>query len=547
MIGRFSHRPEKARRPGGLRVALVLCVGLIALSTGSVLAARLLPMELAQFPKRLGYWRTILPFGSEAVDDPTDRAFDEIAELITLVREVRLALDRNPGQRQALIDLRNAFLKLDIEEAMENHPFFFTKPTGERAMRIKGTWKKPEYVLELGNVELYPAPPPQLGNVAGEISFSENRFVPGSIKMRSHARIDMGPLLFRELLDSWEVFNHQMAQSRILEEDWLSDVAIPEGPLGPDVDSADMQAYAQWRSSFPETAELLEEFAVVDDVVTLPPMETFGDATWFNLRVRVNREAFARIYPKTYIELKFFFERVTWSATFKTKAGGEFFHLGYDAKTSTFWVKELLKNGGVAVTDGLGGLTGVVLSPVDVDRFDYTVDIDAHVDFYGLNLYFDKFPLDCKYIGPEDWSVDRRQAEFAVRYHRPPTVRVSGAYYNFIPTWLIDMLIPGSLEERFSRFFDLMARGNGGDGVMSLIDFEEAGGRHRIGGELSLELPYQLISPVAKWVLEREWAELTERPDPQARRLYDDLRIAILHDFQRIDPRKEPGKLYPGK
>ncbi|MCB0218589.1 MAG: hypothetical protein KDH09_02760 [Chrysiogenetes bacterium] len=547
MSKRFQRRPGRARRPSGLRVSLLACALALCLPAAGALARRTMPQELARFPERLGYWRTILPFGSEAPGDPTDRAFDEIEELISLVREMRLALDRNPEQTKALIDLRNAFIKLDLDEVMENHPYFFTKPTGERAMRIVGTWKKPEYEIQLGDVELYPAPPPQMGNLAGEISFSRNRFIPESIKMRSHARLDLGPLLFRELLDSWAVFNYQMAQSRIRAEKWAAKVKIPGDALGPNVDEGDREAYGQWMASFPKTARLLREFAVVDDVVTFPPTETFGDATWFNLNLHMDTEAFSRIYPKTYIELKFFFERVTWSGAFRTKDGGEFLQLGYNAATRSFWVKMLLKDGGIAVTDGLGSPTGRVLSPVEVNDLEYTVGINAHVDFYGLDLDIRGFPLDCKYIGPQDWSVDARQAEFAVRYHRPPTVKVSGAYYNLFPTWFIDMIIPGTLEERFTTFFTLMARGNGGDGVMSLIDFEEAHGQHRMAGELSLELPYQIISPVAKWVIEREWAELTERPDPQARRLLDDLRLAILEDFQRIDPRKEPGKYYPGK
>ena len=51
-----------------------------------------------------------------------------------------------------------------------------------------------------------------------------------------------------------------------------------------------------------------------------------------------------------------------------------------------------------------------------------------------------------------------------------PKVRVHGSAFGVLPTWAIDVVIPGNMEELTRSFFHVVTRGNGGKGMVIRAD-----------------------------------------------------------------------------
>ena len=61
---------------------------------------------------------------------------------------------------------------------------------------------------------------------------------------------------------------------------------------------------------------------------------------------------------------------------------------------------------------------------------------------------------------------------------QPPTVAVSGSAYGFLPTWAIDVVIPGNMEELTREFLTTACQGDDGRGLRLALHSRQAGGKN---------------------------------------------------------------------
>lgn len=66
-------------------------------------------------------------------------------------------------------------------------------------------------------------------------------------------------------------------------------------------------------------------------------------------------------------------------------------------------------------------------------------------------------------------------ADLVTTITRPPVVAVSGSAYGFLPTWAIDVVIPGNIEELTREFLTTACTGNDGRGITLGLQARQAG------------------------------------------------------------------------
>ena len=103
-----------------------------------------------------------------------------------------------------------------------------------------------------------------------------------------------------------------------------------------------------------------------------------------------------------------------------------------------------------------------------------------------------------------------------------PKIEVHGAFLYLIPYWLIDLLIPGTLETLIAQAFEDAVTGNNGQGFNFDLIFDEDNNYHNVSLNSSIEIPHKLLQAILKI----EEPEQTHKP-----RLYQTLRRNIREDF----------------
>ncbi len=93
-------------------------------------------------------------------------------------------------------------------------------------------------------------------------------------------------------------------------------------------------------------------------------------------------------------------------------------------------------------------------------------EVDALVNFSGLVFEIGDIQLYTRYR--------RRKGKISVDtlfQEKPKIAEVSGAAYGFVPSWLIDVVIPGNLQEMIDGFINAAAEGKDGDGTQVQVSF----------------------------------------------------------------------------
>ncbi|MEW6777798.1 MAG: hypothetical protein AB1405_15985, partial [Bdellovibrionota bacterium] len=446
-------------------------------------------------------------------------------------------LARQPETQQALKDLKHNLVRLDLDRIFEGSPPFFQNPNGERVFRIVGALRNGRYELATGDVPFEAPGSPRMGDVGAEIALSRNPILPDLVRVRTEGMVHLGPLLHRELLESWEVFHHVLASRRAKDDQrWLGRVRLPPKAAGPGMELDDMEILSEWAGTFPAVADKVAGFLTVEDILGKSRSNEGGPVP-VHLAAHVDRDALGDLYPEDFQDLRLFVDRVSFSTDVLLENGARLARFSYSGEDHRVETSFLLQDGGFAVFDAAGYPLGEVVYPTKVSELSYNVVTNLVFNFYGLKIFMDGIKLKCHFIGPPDWEAPSRLAVFSVEFNEPPRVKAEGALFYVLPKGFLDVFIPGTIESLLDTFFRQFTSANRGRGFMTELKFEEFSGEHRLSGLLSFEIPYRILAPLVQDIIQREWADTAGRSESRPKRLLADLRKAVREDFAKIDPR----------
>lgn len=520
----------------GIIVSVSVCALLLLGGAGG--SVRLSPEQIVRKHPELAFWRVGLPYGSEEGTEPAPRAFKEIGTFLSMTDSMREAVERQSANFAELIEVRDDLLRLDFEDFFErDHPLFFTKRTGERAIRVEGLWNDADqYDLFIGNLPFDQKRAVRMGNLQAEFSVKYSATNEDAVVLYTGGHFDMGTMQYREMLESWQVLQTQMDRNRIFTEQWDKRVELDGVGLGDGLDEDDIEVLSQIYASIPNVIGIVSKFMTVEDVVDLAKAVNGEDITELNWTLRLDMDRFKDHYPETLGELELLLERVSFTTELRTESGGSLGRISYNHENKELAIHMLLQDGGVVVYDVAGIPTPETVNPATIKSLNYVAETNAEAHMLGLRFYIKELPIEVSYRAASDWNADKRVSKLRMQFRNPPKVELEGAFLYIFPSGMVNLFF-GVVDDA-DEFFAGMANGNDRAGALLDLEFMESMGYHRLHGELTAEIPYKAISPIAREMIQREWADIGSPSSEESLRLLDDLRLALRKDFNQMDPRK---------
>ncbi len=131
-----------------------------------------------------------------------------------------------------------------------------------------------------------------------------------------------------------------------------------------------------------------------------------------------------------------------------------------DSKNRSIVWSLYTKDGKIVPFDGKGRPAfDQAFSLAKVNRYTFYGIMNARLYIYGLKFNTKSV------ITRADYRRKGRNASFRLHVTRIPKPSVSGRFYHVLPTWLIDIGIPGNIEELAGKMATLMQKGNNGKGT----------------------------------------------------------------------------------
>jgi hypothetical protein len=231
---------------------------------------------------------------------------------------------------------------------------------------------------------------------------------------------------------------------------------IADNPrLGPE----DVEAMGVFAEAFPAFYAHLREMYRVDDVLVWDPL---GNAPYRQLRfmLGVRREAMKESYPA----LLKFFEGLGPLARGQIdvldEKGRTLFGFRFSTQDLAVELRAFVREGRILPVDG-----GVVLVDEGVDLRE--VKTSRHTLHGAFSFDMNGITTDIRDLDAK--VVYERKADESMELHyaldKEPVVQVSGSAFGVVPTWAIDAVIPGNMEDLTREFLRTVTRGNDGKGL----------------------------------------------------------------------------------
>jgi hypothetical protein len=229
--------------------------------------------------------------------------------------------------------------------------------------------------------------------------------------------------------------------------------------LGPE----DVEGLAVFYECYPRLYEHLKELYRVDDILIWDPL---GNLPYRQIRlvVSIRREVAKETYPDLYEFLDALGPLARGRIDVLDDKGRTLFGLRFNTKDLQVELDAFVKDGMLLPADGGNVLVG---EPVDIRKVTlskHRVRCSFAADVNGIVTEVRDLDLDATYRRGARDAVDLDLAMSG-----EPAVSVSGSAFGIVPTWAIDVFIPGNLQELTRAFFRTLAKGNDGRGLRTFV------------------------------------------------------------------------------
>ncbi|ETR72756.1 MAG: hypothetical protein OMM_01473 [Candidatus Magnetoglobus multicellularis str. Araruama] len=96
--------------------------------------------------------------------------------------------------------------------------------------------------------------------------------------------------------------------------------------------------------------------------------------------------------------------------------------------------------------------------PTKVKDYNFSMNMDIFFNIYGIRFQTDNVKVACHY------ESRNQHGKVLFKLKEIPPTQVSGRAYHIVPTWFIDIMIPGNIDQLIENFCKVLLSANNSDG-----------------------------------------------------------------------------------
>jgi hypothetical protein len=400
-----------------------------------------------------------------------------LQQSLTVFRSLLYGLEIDEQTSTFLSDVRGSLDAFDLSGFHESLP---ERDGAWRRLRVYGKQKGKRFVVRQGRgVDCRVGPNGALGSTLGDLGV-ELRAKPvtapdGNVNylLRGELGLGVGPV-------GWNALTASLGEaSRLLAsggrgQDSDSQARPSQGTIDrlrsshPTLRGEDLESLAVLWESFPRVGNVFHSFMRAEDVMVFDPK---GDGSYQQLRLaaRLRVDLLEDAYPELAEFLEDLGSLAQLQMVWVDPQGRQLARLSFASKSLRLSFSCFVSEGRLLPVDN-----GVVITAEEPAvlgqpfRFKALVDVSSEINgittrVHGLEV---------------DWTHTRTRegADLSARITKTPKVTTSGRAFGFIPTWAIDVMIPGNIEELTREFLSTACNGNEGQGMALDVRARQAPG-----------------------------------------------------------------------
>jgi len=290
-----------------------------------------------------------------------------------------------------------------------------------------------------------------------------------------------------------------------------------------------LQVLGGFALEFPDLFKTITHFFEIENIVSsITPNQDGSQIVDF--RIRINRQAFARIYPEIGAVMDVLKGMVYFNGRVFDDQDRLMGMVEFDSAEDLFILQCRVLRGLLLPLDGsrtAGSSIGINLTEQALTQL--YAEFDIQLNMVGLHL--DVLSLQV----PFDYQLNGGGLRLEACLLQPPdTIQAGGWAFGFLPLWLIDVLIPSNIEKITRDFFQALAMGNDGQGGRI-----ELAGRQRapLINSLLMSADAEVLSNGTiklGFSLQRRFAKEQQKLIAELKAFNEQLLNAFYRDYQKV-------------
>lgn len=447
-------------------------------------------------------------------------------------------LDVDKPTREFISTVRDSLASFDLEGFYEMLP---NKQGTWRRMQITGRRDGVKYRVRKTKRRVAFGPEQKLGATLGDLR-GELRSKPVPVKgertnylLQAELGLGVGNLAWGEVTGMLSGWASLATSGDVRGANAIKDMSQRAGratrlkllKVRPRLRHEDIEVLGILWESFPKLGDLLYSISRIEDVMVFDPKGKGSGYKQLRLAARLRPDLMKADYEELAEFLEGLGPLINMQIAFVDEAGRQIARCSFDTQRLRFVLDCFVKDGQLVPV----GKDGKVLSFVPrypagaVRRIRGYSTVRFNMN--GIRLTMHNLRM--------DWSYDQRprRMDLTCQIKRVPKVSISGRAFGILPTWAIDVVIPGNMDELLREFMTTATKGNGGKGIFLALRARQAkNGRSTLKVEGGLEILNSLLVRIAARIASQKLL-----PDADVRsdihKLLVRIHAAFLHDLNR--------------
>jgi len=380
-------------------------------------------------------------------------AYDGLEFLKTL-RKILVTHQSEPEVSEFLTFWYNSVQQFNFYQ-LYNSPFLKPGDNGYRAVIFQGYHQVNHFQLALPSETGESIPMSQLGDFKSSFGLKQNdTCITGDRSYSGYmdTQIALKQFSYKTLAEMLE------GLITVIDPDNLDALNPKESQRFEEIDGFSRKAINVFDQTYPRFQKYMDEFFILHSALERKSSR-YIPFTHFKLVVEFDFKNLQKDFPDLYYQLKRLERLFQFKLSFQNKHGNHIMDIFLDSQDTFFYLDFYTHQGKVLPFSPEGKpIFEEAFYPTKVTDYDFHMIVDIFFNIYGIKFRTENIKIDCSY------KSRKKYGKVHFKLDEIPKTEVSGRAYHIVPTWFIDIMIPGNIDQLIDNFCKVLLSANNSQG-----------------------------------------------------------------------------------
>jgi len=244
----------------------------------------------------------------------------------------------------------------------------------------------------------------------------------------------------------------------VVDPDNLASLNPKESHRFEEIDGFSRKAINVFNKTYPRFQKFLDEYFILHSAMENKRYQ-YIPFTHFKLIMEFDFKNLKKKFPHLTYQLNRLESLFQFKLSFVNKRGNHILDILIDSQDKFLYLDFYTHQGKIIPYSDEGTpIFSDAFYPTKVTDYNFAMNVDIFFNIYGIKFRTDNIKINCAYQSRKNFG------KIIFKLDEIPNTQVSGRAYHIVPTWFIDIMIPGNIDQLIDNFCKVLISANNSEG-----------------------------------------------------------------------------------